>query len=349
VFQKNDVELYHGALRGMMSSLDPDSSYLSAEEFANYQKGQQGPGAEAGMELVFKEHLLTAVSVLDGGPADRAGLKAGDHITKIDGQLIRNTTTQEGGHYFQGPAGKTLKLEVIRNGLVKPLELSVTLEPLGPAVTRVRMLPDGYAYLRLPYFTNDVPRLLAQDLTSLTKATPPAKGLILDLRNNARGSVEQAVRTASLFLGKQKVVSTRGRQSSSEQTYQGTEREQVLKSPLPLVVLVDQGTARAAEILAGALQENRRGILLGDKTFGLCGITKVMPLEDGSALLMTVAYCYTPGGQKISGDGLKPDIEAQKPPEEDTKPLTSPTPDPEADPWVKQAVEALKSGKAPAS
>ena len=349
VFQKNDVELYHGALRGLVSSLDPDSSYLSAEELANYQKGQHGPGAEAGMEMVFKDHLLTAVSVLDGGPADRAGLKAGDHILKIDGQLIRNTTTQEGERDFQGPAGKTMKLEVIRNGLVKPLDLSVTLEPIGPAMTKVKVLKDGYGYLRLPYFTNDLPKVLAQDLNTLTKAAPPIKGLILDLRNNARGNLEQAVRTASLFLGKQKVVTTRGRQSGSEQTYQGAEREQVLKSPLPLVVLVDQGTARAAEILAGALQDNRRGILLGDKTFGLCGITQVVPLEDGSALLMTKAYCYTPGGQKISGDGLKPDIEAQKPPEEETKPLTSPNLDPESDPLVQQAVEVLKSGKAPSS
>jgi carboxyl-terminal processing protease len=214
---------------------------------------------------------------------------------------------------------------------------------------RVKVLKDGYAYLRLPYFTNDMPRLLAQELTSLVKSTPPVKGLILDLRNNARGSLEQAVRTASLFMGKQKVVTTRGRKSNSEQSYQGSENEQVLKFPLPLVVLVDQGTARAAEILAGALQYHRRGILLGDKTFGLCGLTQVMPLQDGSALMMTVAYCYTPGGQKISNDGLKPDIEAQKPPEEDTKPLTSPVPDPDSDPWVKQAVEVLKSGRAPAS
>jgi carboxyl-terminal processing protease len=268
---------------------------------------------------------------------------------KIDGQLIRNTTTQEGERSFQGPAGKTLKLEVIRNGLVKPLELNVTLQPVGPVVTRVKMLKDGYAYLRLPYFTDDLPKLLAQDLNSLIKATPPPRGLILDLRNNARGSLEQAVRTASLFLGKQKVVATRGRQSSAEQTYQGTEREQVLKTPLPLAVLVDQGTARAAEILAGALQGNHRGILVGDKTFGLCGITKAMPLGDGSALLMTVANCYAPNGQKISGDGLKPDIEVQKPSEEETKPLTTPNPDPETDPFVQQAVEALKGGKAPVS
>jgi carboxyl-terminal processing protease len=348
VFQKNDKELFQGTLRGMMNSLDPDCSYLSAQDYANYQKGHE-PAAEAGMELVFKDHLLTAVSVLDGGPADRAGLKAGDHILKIDGQLIRNITTQEGERYFEGPAGKTIKVEVMRNGLVKPLELAVTLEPLGPPVIKMKNLPDGYAYLRVPYFSNDVPQVLAAELNSLTKASPPVKGIILDLRNNARGTLEQAVRTASVFLGNQKVVTTRGQKNTSEQSYQGSDREQVLKSPIPMVVLVDQGTARAAEILAGALQYYHKGTLLGDKTYGLCGLTRVIPLQDGSALVMTVAYCYTPGGKKISGDGLKPDIEAQKPPEENTAALTVPNPEPESDPWVQQALGVLKSGKVSAS
>jgi carboxyl-terminal processing protease len=349
VFQKNDVELFHGAMRGIMNSLDPDSSYLTPEQYANYQKGKQGTRAEAGMELVFKDHLLTAVSVLDGGPADRAGMKAGDHITKIDGQLIRNTTTQQGEQYFQGSPGKTIKLEVIRNGLVKPLDISLTLEPVGQPLLKTRMLKDGYAYLRIPYFTNELPKSLSQDLNALMKSSPPPRGLILDLRNNARGTLDQAVRTASVFLGKQKIVSTRGRKGSSEQNYQGSDRDQVLKTPIPLVVLVDQGTARGAEILAGALQDNHRALLLGDKTFGLCGITQLMPLEDGSALLMTTAYCYTPTGLKIAGDGLKPDIEGQKPPEEDTSKLRAPTPEPEQDPWVQQAVQALQVGRTPAS
>jgi len=344
VTQKNEREIFQGALRGMMNSLDPDSSYLSSEEFARLQKGSQRPVAEAGMELVFKDHLLTAVSVLDGGPAARAGLKAGDHILKIDGQLIRNITTQEGVRYFQGPAGKTLKLQVLRNGLVKPLDLSVSLELLGPAPIKVKKLQDVFAYVRLPYFTDDTPRALAQELTQLTKLTPPLKGLILDLRNNARGNLEQGVRTASLFLGNQKVVTTRGRLSGSEQSYQGSEREQVLKPPFPLVVLVNQGTARAAEIVAGALQHSFRAILLGDKTFGLCGLTQLMPLPDGSALMMTVAYCHTPGGKKIAGDGIKPDIEGKKPPE-GTEHVTLPTPNPEDDPWVQQALEVLKGGK----
>lgn len=343
VTQRNEQEVFQGALRGMMNSLDPDSSYLNPEEFAQYKKGASSPPAEAGMELVFKDHLLTAVSVLDGGPAARAGLKAGDHILKIDGQLIRNITTQEGVRCFQGPAGKTMKLQVLRNGLVKPLDLSVTLEPLGPPPLKVKVLEGDFAYVRLPYFTDASPKALSDELARLTKLSPPLKGLILDLRNNARGNLEQAVRTTSLFVGNQKVVSTRGRLNSSEQEYRGADREQVIKPPFPLVVLVDQGTARAAEIVAGALQHSYRGILLGEKTFGLGGLTQLIPLQDGSALMMTVANYYTPAGKKIAGDGLKPDIEGKKPPE-GTEHLTAPTPDPKDDPWVQQAVEVLKGG-----
>lgn len=346
VTQVKDREIFEGSLRGIMNSLDPDSSYLNAEEFTRYQNGNRRPEAEAGMEMVFKDNLLTAVSVLDGGPADRAGLKAGDHILKIDGQLIRNITTQEGVRSFQGPAGKTLKLEVLRNGLVKPLNLSVTLEQLGPPAIEVQMLPEGYAYLRLPYFTDNLPRDLSQKITELGRQTPPVKGIILDLRNNARGNLEHAVRTSSLFLGDLKVVSTKGRRPGSEQFYHGSEREQALKTPLPMVVLIDESTARAAEILAGALQHYNRGLLLGEKTFGLCGLTQVLPLQDGSALLMTVADCYTPGGQKISGEGLKPDVEGKKI-TEDTDSLTSPAPPPEKDPWVQQAVEVLEKGNYP--
>jgi len=336
-------DMLEGSLRGMMNSLDPDSSFLTAQEFAEYQQGFQKPMAEAGMELVFKDHLLTVVSVLDGGAADRAGIKPGDHILKIDGQLIRNITTQEGVRRFQGPAGKTVKVEVLRNGLVKPLDLTVSLEPLGPPQVTSKVLKDGYAYVRVPYFSDDLGKELTQVLTRLNRRTPPIKGLILDLRNNARGNLDQAVYTASLFLGDQEVVTTRGRDIGNERSYRGSKAQKVFTTPLPMVILVDKGTARGAEILAGALRHHSQGLLLGAKTFGLCGLTKVMPLQDGSALVMTVAYCYTPGGRKITDSGLEPDVEGKKPPQ--GKQMTSPTPQPEKDPWVLQAVEVLKSGK----
>ncbi len=339
---KEEGELLQGALRGMMNALDPDSSYLTPEEFREFQRGKQAAAAEAGMELVFKDHLLTAVSVLDNGPAARAGLKPGDHILKINGQLVRNLTTQEGVRRFQGAPGTSMRLQVLRNGLAKPLELTLTLEPLAPAVLQSQVLKGPYAYLRIPYFSDDTPANLAKELTDLKRRQPDLKGLILDLRNNARGSMEQAVRTASVLLGEREVVSTRGRKGTAPQVYRGKDRDLVLKQPLPMVVLVDQSTARGAEIISGALQDHGLAKLLGAKTFGLCGITKVLPLKDASAVVMTVAHCYTPKGHKVTGNGLNPDVEGRKPKPEE---VTSDRPPVEQDPWVLQALEVLQGGK----
>lgn len=345
VWQKGEGEMMHGALRGMMNSLDPDSSFLTPKEYQEFQAGEKALPAEAGMELVFKDHLLTVVSVLDEGPAFRAGIRPGDHILKIDGQTMRNITTQEGVRRFQGKPGTVLKLQVLRNGLVKPLDLTLTLEPLGPGRITSQILKDSYAYLRVPFFTDETPGQLADAVKKLVHRQPPLRGLILDLRNNARGTMEQAVRSASVLLGDREIVSTRGRQGDGERSYRGKERELALKPPLPLVVLIDQGTARGAEIMAGALRYHSRGQLLGAKSFGLCGITNVLPLNDGSALMMTVAHCYTPGGQKITGKGLEPDVAGQKPEGEKPPTPSSRTLPPDQDPWVLQAVELLKTGK----
>lgn len=344
VSPKSDAEMLEGALRGMMNSLDPDSSYLTPAEYQEFQKGTLGPAAEAGMDLVFKEHLLTVVSVLDGGPAFRAGLRPGDHIIKINGQLIRNITTQEGVRRFQGGAGTRLKVQALRNGVAKPLDLELTLEPLRPPRVMTQLVADNILYVRLPSFTDDTPTELGNALEDGQKRRPPIRGLILDLRNNARGSMEQAVRTASLLVGEKDIVATKGRKPDTGQLYRGKDRDKVFKTGIPLVVLVDQGTARAAEIVAAALQSHVQATLLGNKTFGLCGITRVLPLKDGSALVMTVAHCHTPKGLKITGNGLSPEVEGKKPAAL-TPAVGAPKPGPDQDPWVMQAVELIKSGK----
>jgi carboxyl-terminal processing protease len=344
VHKKNEEEIVYGSLRGLMNSLDPDSSFLTPKEYQQVLSGQKGPVAEAGVDFVYKDNLLTAVSVMDDGPAWQAGLRPGDHILKINGQLVRNLTTQEGTSRFRGKAGTAYKLQVLRNGLVKPLDLTVTLELLAPGRVTSKILQDSYAYIRVPYFTPETPGELIAAMKQLQRHRPPLRGMVLDLRNNARGSLDLAVRAASPFLGEKEVASTRGRPPEPSQTYHGSAREELSKLNLPLVVLVDGGTARAAEVLAGALRDQFQAVLVGSKTVGLCGLTKVLPLQDGSALVMTVAQCYTPKGQKIHGKGLEPEIAGKTPPASASVTTPAKLP-PEQDPWVEQALEILKAGK----
>ena len=346
VWPKNEEDLMYGSLRGMMNSLDPDSSFLTAKEYQNFLQGGKAAPAEAGMDLIVKDNLLTAVSVIDGSPAARAGMKPDDHIIKIDGQMVRNLTTQEAARRFQGAPGTAFKLQIIRNGEVKPLDLTVTLEPLGGNTVTTRYLDNTVAYVRIRYFNEETPVELAKVLNDIKQHKPAVKGIILDLRNNARGSMEDAVRSASLFLGNQQILIAKGRSPKTEQSYTGKDRDLVFKTVPSMVVLVDKGTARAAEIVAAALRDQGRATLLGDKTLGLCGLTKPFPLEDGSVLIMTVAQCYSPKGAKIQGKGLEPEVPGQKlsaakTPEKPPAPAVSP----EQDPWVMQAKELLISGK----
>jgi carboxyl-terminal processing protease len=346
VWPKDEEDLIYGSLRGMMNSLDPDSSFLTAKEYQNYLDGENSSSAEAGVVLIVKDNLLTVASVIDGGPAFRAGLKPGDHIIKIDGKQVRNLTTQEAARRFQGTPNTAIKLQVFRNGEVKPLDLTVTLEPLGVSTVTTSYLEHNVAYVRIRYFNNDTPAELATVLKNIKQHQPTVKGIVLDLRNNARGTMEEAVRSASLLLGDQLILTAKGRSPKSEESFKGKERDMIFK-PLPaMVVLVDQGTARAAEIMAGALRDQARVTLLGAKTLGLCGLTKAFPLEDGSALVMTVAQCYTPKGDKIQGKGLEPEVPgATSKTEKAEKKAPSKEMTPDQDPWVKQAVDLITSGK----
>ncbi|MFZ5449207.1 MAG: S41 family peptidase [Thermodesulfobacteriota bacterium] len=346
VWPKKEEDLIYGSLRGMMNSLDPDSSFFTPKEYQSYLSGEKASPAEAGLVLIVKDNLLTAVSVIDDSPATRAGLKPGDHIIKIDGQQVRNLTTQEAARRFQGAPNSQIKLQVLRNGEVKPLDLTVTLEPLGLSTVTSRYLEHDVAYVRIRYFNNDTASELASVLKNLKQHQPPIKGIILDLRNNARGAMEDAVRSTSLLLGDQQILTAKGRSPKSEESYKGKDRDLIFKNLPPVVVLVDQGTARAAEIMAGALRDQSRSTLLGAKTLGLCGLTKTFPLEDGSALMMTVSQCYTPKGDKIQGKGLEPGVLGATPKDEKAdkkEPVREMRP--ETDPWVQQAVDLIISGK----
>lgn len=357
--EKNNDQIY-GAIRGMVLSLDSSSSFLTPAEYLQVLAGKNESEGEVGLELTLKDNILTVIAPLEGGPAWRAGMLPNDHILKINEKTVRNLTPMEAAKRLQGSPGSTVKLQVLRNGMVKPQDLTITLEKLNPASVVSQNCDDNYLYLRLKYFTDQTGEEIRQVLKNALARRPALKGLIFDLRDTARGKVEQADKVASAFLGQALIYYSKGRQPDQQQSHYGQSQHQVLRGKLPIVVLVNEGTADAAEILAGALQAQAQAQLLGYKTFGKGSINTLFPLKDGAALIITTAYCYTPKDQLIQGKGLEPDVAGPKKESADqlaiplghdrlTPREISETPDISKDPMMTQALQLLKHWEQPRS
>jgi carboxyl-terminal processing protease len=354
VTEKKDRELIYGAIRGMVASLDPNSAFLSPSEYQESQHGVKQPEADAGMELSLKDNLLTVIAPSEGGPAWKAGLQADDHILKINNQSTRTLSPLEAAKKLQGPPGTRVKVQIVRTGFVKPQDLELTLERNTLESVTYYPLEDGYSYIRLRTPRERSAQELQQVLRTIQAGPGARKGIILDLRNTAGGQLEEARRLASAFVGNDPIYSVKGRQADKKQSYNGIKEYQIFNEKVPLVVLVDQGTARAAEVIAGALQTQYGAVLLGYKTFGDCAIPKVFPLKDGSALIVSIGYCYTPRDHLIQGKGLEPDISGPKKDPDDKSVTESsvkvekPKKIPDAnevmqDPLVRQALSKLKN------
>lgn len=354
VTEKKKRDLIYGAIRGLVASLDANSSFLTPAEYQESLSKTAAAEADAGLELSIKDNLLTVIASLEGTPAWQAGIRADDHILKINNQSTRAMTALEAAKKLQGPAGSKVKLQLIRAGLAKPMDVELTLKPNTAESVSVYPLEDGFYYIRLRNFKERAAQELQQSLRNLQSSNTPRRGLILDLRNLAGPQFEEARRLASAFVGGDPIYVVKGRQSDNKQTYTGLKEYQVLKERLPLVVLTDQGTGRAAEILAGALQAQYGALLMGYKTFGDCAVTKVFPLKDGAAIIVSVGYCYTPRERLIQGKGLEPDSAGPKKDGEGEQVSTPPAkpekarkiPDAQEiaqDPLVMQALTKLKN------
>lgn len=352
-------ELIYGAIRGMLDTLDPHSSFMTPDVYKEMQVETQGSFGGLGIEITVREHQLTVVAPIDGTPAERAGIQAGDHIIRIDNAPTKDMTLVEAVRRLRGPKGSQVTVTILREG-EEAFEVSITRDIIEVHSVRTsELLEGGVGYIRLVSFQERTARDLDEALNALKEQG--MRGLILDLRNNPGGLLTQAVATADLFLEKGKaIVSTEGRVKTQNIHFVD---EHDNPASFPMVVLVNKGSASASEIVAGALQDHQRAILIGTTTFGKGSVQTVIPLNDGSGLRLTTAKYFTPNGRVIHESGLAPDIivEPAKPAtsartqidqrgktigeqEGDTsQPLGHRTPDPKQDPQLGRAVEVLKA------
>jgi len=306
VEEVDDEKLIDGALSGMLSSLDPHSVYLDKEMYKQMQVDTTGKFGGLGIEITATEGAIRIVTPIEDTPAYRAGIQAGDVIIKIDDLLTRDMSLPEAVKIMRGKPGTAIVLTIVRNGEAQPLEVRIVRDIIKVKSVKSDFVAPGYAYLRITQFQERTGELLKNDIDELKKqAGGKLYGAVLDLRNNPGGLLDQAVAVSDLFLDKGGIVSTKSRtgRNLSFQAKTGDELDGV-----PLAVLINNGSASASEIVAGALQDNHRAVLLGAQSFGKGSVQSVVGLPDGSAIKLTTALYYTPSGRSIQATGIVPDV-----------------------------------------
>jgi carboxyl-terminal processing protease len=312
IVEKNYVEpvetksLIQGAVNGMMRSLDPHSSYMTPDMYRELEVETRGRFGGIGIEITIRKDILTVVSPIEDTPAYRAGIKAGDMIIRIDGKSTKDITIMDAVKKLRGPKGTTVTVTIMREDNPKLQDIPITRDVIQIKSVRSRLFEDGIGYVRVSAFQEQTAEDLGKALEEVEGKAKPIKGLVLDLRNNPGGLLSQAVRVSDLFLKSGTIVSTRGRVKSVSSV--ASARNDGNEPTCAMVILVNEGTASAAEIVAGALQDNGRALVLGTQTFGKGSVQTVIPLDDGSALKLTTAKYYTPKGRSIQAEGIQPDI-----------------------------------------
>jgi carboxyl-terminal processing protease len=299
-------KLIEGAIKGMVQSLDPHSSYMTKEEHQELMMETRGSFTGIGIEITVKDGMLTVVSPIEGTPAYTAGLKAGDRIVKIEGKPTKDMTLLDAVKQIRGPKGSQVTLTILRENETKPLEFAIVRDVIPLKSVRHLALSPEIGYVRVSNFQSKTSEDLASALEDLEKGRK-LTGLILDLRNNPGGLLSQAIEVSELFLDSGVIVSTKGRDSSQDITATAHKNKRVRS--YPIIVLVNGGSASASEIVAGALQDNHRALILGTRTFGKGSVQTILPLSDGSGLRLTTARYYTPSGRSIQLSGIIPDIQ----------------------------------------
>ena len=302
-----DKELLQNAIRGMLSGLDPHSTYLDLDDFKQLREGTSGEFGGLGIEVTMEDGFVRVVSPIDDTPAAEAGLQAGDLIIRLGDKPVKGMDLRDAVDIMRGKPGTDLDLTIIREGEDKPLQVTLTRAIIKVQSVKSRMLEPGYGYVRISTFQQRTGESLNDAIEQLKKDNDGTlNGLVLDLRNNPGGLLNSAVDVSDSFITKGMIVYTDGRIPDSKQEFTAKPRD-ILKGA-PLVVLVNGGSASASEIVAGALQDHHRAVILGTKTFGKGSVQTVMPLTDNTAVKMTTARYFTPSGRSIQAEGIVPDI-----------------------------------------
>lgn len=312
IIQKNYVEevetkdLIYGAINGMLSSLDPHSSFMPPESFHEMQVETKGSFGGVGIEITMKEGILTVISPIEDTPAFKAGIQSEDIIIKIDGESTRDMTIMEAVKMMRGEKGKKVILTIVRKGEREPIDFPIIRDIIKIKSVKHDILEEKYGYVRITQFQERTSRDLSKALKEITKKTGGIKGLVLDLRNNPGGLLDQAVKVSDAFLSSGLIVYTDGRLEAQKMKFHASKMG--TEPSYPIVVLVNAGSASASEIVAGALQDTGKGVVVGTKTFGKGSVQTILPMEDGSGIRITTARYYTPSGRSIQAEGITPDI-----------------------------------------
>lgn len=311
IVQKNyvkevtDQAMIQGAIEGMLQSLDPHSSYLPEDMFKELQVETRGEFGGLGIEITLEKGILTIVSPIEDTPAYKAGLKPGDKIIKINGESTKNITLLKAVKKMRGPKGTKVTVTILREGSPKVKDFTIVRDIIHVRSVKKQVIEPGHYYIRLVNFQENTDNDLKSAINSFAEQEP-VKGLILDLRNNPGGLLDQAVKVANLFVDKGLIVYTDGRVKDQRMEFRATRAGK--QYDFKMAVLINEGSASASEIVAGALQDHDRAAVFGSKSFGKASVQTIIPLENGSGLRLTTAYYYTPKGRHIQEKGIQPDV-----------------------------------------
>ncbi len=301
----DDRTLLENAIKGMLSQLDPHSAYLDRDSFSDLQEDTTGNYGGVGLEVSMEDGFVRIISPMDGTPAEKAGVKPGDLIVQLNDQPIKGMSLGDAIDAMRGEPGSTVRLTLVREGTAKPFEVSLTREIIAVASVRQRVLDPGYGYIRIAQFQSNTGTEVEDAVTALT-AEGKLLGLVLDLRNNPGGILQSAVAVSDVFIDDGLIVYTAGRLPNSDMRFSASTPDAT--NGTPIVVLVNEGTASASEIVAGALQDHHRAIIMGVNTFGKGSVQTILPLNNEKAIKLTTALYYTPNGRSIQAEGIVPDI-----------------------------------------